>query len=134
MVRLSISSGSTEFDIERLALTKKLKTKGIKPGEDGCWSIKEMAAAIFDDHHTEKLRKMVADADKAELETAKMRQELISTELVAEFLGYYSMVLKQELLSHDNITEEEKDRILEVMQEKINVPAVLEYVQSRASR
>lgn len=97
-IRWTIARAASEFHVDPKTLSKKLR-KSQTAGEDGAWSTRQIAAAIFGDIERERLRNLTVDTEakmlskeSAALDLAHKRNELVTAE--SAFLDY-SCVLHQ---------------------------------------
>ena len=81
-IRWTITAAASEFQIDRRTLTARLARSGAE-GERGTWSTVEICAAVFGDLDGEKLRKLKAEADLAEMERDERARALLPADMVA---------------------------------------------------
>jgi len=82
-LRWSLNRAAEEFGFARQTVKNRMVSRAVKPGADGCYSTAEVVAALFGDLAGEKLRKLRAEADLAELERDERTRSLIAAEVVS---------------------------------------------------
>lgn len=110
-IRWGVELAASEFGINPRTVSSRIKTTGIIPGDDGKFSTKQIAAAVFGDIDGERLRETRAKADGLELENQRKRGEVI---YVAEFVREYHSVLigMKQIIMNSKLKEEDKNEIL----------------------
>lgn len=83
-IRWTIENAAAEFGINPRTLSARLKQAGTVPGEDGRYSTKEIASAVFGDLEREKIRKTSAEADEIEKRNRERDGELVDVEEFAK--------------------------------------------------
>jgi|GEM_PF-3373810 len=111
-VRWEVTQASVEFDLHKATLSKRLKTAGIEPGEDGKFSTKQICAAVFGDMDGEKLRVERHRANLLEIEEKEKRNELVSVAAVDRVWRSYLIATRQHVRNHQKIPEDLKSEIL----------------------
>ena len=81
-IRWTLGLAATEFGADRRTLSTRAKTSGQLPGEDGKFSTSQINAIINGDAAGEKLRKLRAEADLAELERDELTKRIAPVETV----------------------------------------------------
>jgi hypothetical protein len=83
-VRWTVGRAAAEFGVDRKTLDRRIVDAGVKPStEDDCYSTAQIIAAVFGDLDAEKLRKMRAEADLAEMERDERARSLLAAEVVS---------------------------------------------------
>ena len=80
--RWSVNRAAGETGFARQTIANYLAASQAKPGEDGCYSTQEIMSAIYGDMDGEKLRKIRAEADLAEMERDERNRSLIPAPIV----------------------------------------------------
>jgi hypothetical protein len=101
VIRWTAYEAACEFDIHRDTLSRRLKQAGIEPGEDGKWSTKQIAAAVFGDIDSEKLRVERHRANLLELEENERRRMLIPAHSVSETWGAMHVAIRTAIWNCD---------------------------------
>ena len=80
-LRWTLGQAASEFSLDRRTMAERVKTSGAVPGEDGKFSTRQITAAVYGDLAGEKLRKMRAEADLAEMEVREKQKTSIPVEI-----------------------------------------------------
>ena len=80
-IRWTLGVAATEFGLDRRTMAERVRTSGAVAGEDGKFSTKQITAAVYGDLAGEKLRKMRAEADLAEMEVREKQKTSIPHEV-----------------------------------------------------
>ena len=80
-IRWNVETASREFGINPRTLAKNLANSDAPPGEDGMFSTRQICSAVFSDYEQERTRLTRAQADQAELDLAKSRNEVLPTDV-----------------------------------------------------
>lgn len=80
-------------------LVRRLNEAGEKPDEDGLYSSMQIKRGLFPDDHVQKVRKLSAEADLAEMEAAEKRGELVNVEEFSKRWDQVFVRLKQTIKS-----------------------------------
>lgn len=105
---------STEFGVTTDLIGRRLKGENIIPGEDKCYSTRDIARALFGNYDRHRARKMESEAEKWELETAITRKELVKTDKVVNQFHSFCIELRQ-LIMGSSLPHEEKEDLLTSM-------------------
>jgi len=97
-IRLTIETGAREFGMDRRTLRSRLTVAAILPGEDGKYSIGQLAKAIFSDLQAERTRLTKEQADIAEVKKANLLRENIPTAMVVKVWSSFVIDLRQKIL------------------------------------
>lgn len=73
---------ASEFGLNPRTVTKRIKQAGLRAGDDGCFSTRDIAAALFGDYEGERVRKMRAEADLLEMDRDEKLRRLLPAEAV----------------------------------------------------
>lgn len=111
-IKWNVESAAAEFDINPRTLSKRLKTSGIEPGEDGKFSTKQICAAVFGDMDGAKLREQMAKASMAERADKREAQELVPVANVDRVWRSYLIATRQHVRNHQKIPDDLKAEIL----------------------
>jgi len=80
--RWSVNRAAVEFAVHPGTLARRLAAAEIKPDAAGTWSTRDICAAVFGDLAGEKLRKLRAEADLAEMERDEKERSLLPADIV----------------------------------------------------
>ena len=84
---------------------------GIVPAEDGHYSTKQIAGAVFGDKEGERIRLLKEQADKVELENAQTRREQAPMAQVEKVWTAWAIGIRDAVRDQE-ITAEQKQNIL----------------------
>lgn len=98
-LRWTLGVAASEFGLDRRTMAERVKASGAAPGEDGRFSSRQIATALYGDLAGEKLRKVRAEADLAEMEVLEKRKTSIPTAIffpvLEQCFGAISAVIKR---------------------------------------
>lgn len=110
-IRWTQEHAASEFAINPRTLSARIKQLGILPGDDGKYSTKEMAAAVFGDLERERIRLTSAEADAQERENRVTEGELVEiTEFQKDYAPIYVEMVR--LIRSFKLTDDEQDMLL----------------------
>lgn len=110
-IRWTQEHAASEFAINPRTLSARIKQLGITPGDDGRYSTKEMATAVFGDLEREKIRLTSAEADAQERENLLELGKLIdATEFEKDYAPIYVEMVR--LVRSSKINDDEQDALL----------------------
>ena len=128
--RWTLGLAATEFGADRRTLSTRAKTSGQVPGEDGKFSTRQIVTILHGDLAGEKLRKLRADADLAELERDALTKESIPIALIDRLVvgmikGIVATIGRSHLAQADQteIIEEMRTLIADLDAQGYQVPA-----------
>lgn len=100
-----------EFGINPRTLSGRIKQLGILPGDDGKYSTKEIAAAVYGDLEREKIRLTSAEADAQEVKNRVQAGELVDVE---EFKRFYAAIYVEmvRIIRASTLSETDQDNLL----------------------
>lgn len=102
-IRWSVGQAAAEFGLDRRTMAERVKTSGAVPGEDGKFSTRQIAAAVYGDLAGEKLRKMRAEADLAEMEVREKQKTSIPRDVffpeIDRLFGAVAATIRQSRLA-----------------------------------
>ncbi len=81
-IRWTLGMAALEFGIDRRTVATRAKGAGLVPGEDGKFSTAQVTRALHGDLAGERLRKLRAEADLAEIEAQDARKERIPIDVI----------------------------------------------------
>lgn len=113
-VRWSIGQAAYEFGIDHRSLSKRLTQADLAPGEDGRFSTRQIAAAVWGDADSESLRKLTQEADKLEIQNRRARGELIEADAVYRHFEGVFVSLRQRIMASKLTREEQDDLMLDL--------------------
>lgn len=98
-LRWSIQMAADEFRSNREAVRRGLRSKGIDPGPDGCYTTSQIEEALFGGLENERIRLTRADADLREMERAERAGELVAMSEVVRLYTECLLPIRQRLLA-----------------------------------
>ena len=110
-LRWTLSMAASEFEVDRRTITTRVKAAGILPGEDGKFSSAQINKAIHGDLAGEKLRKLRAEADLAEMERDTLAKNSIPMALIDSMFNRTATGIRA-IITRSRLTEQEQDDIL----------------------
>lgn len=113
-LRWTLGLAATEFGADRRTLSTRAKTSGLVPGDDGKFSTRQIAAIIYGDMAGEKLRKMRAEADLAELERDTLLKEVAPLALFDQMVARMAAGIRA-IIGRSKLTDQEQYDIVEEM-------------------
>jgi len=113
-IRWTLHRAAGETGFARQTVRNRLVTAGISPGDDDCYSTQEILRALYGDSDGEKLRKLRAEADLAEMERDERSRSLISSEVVEEVWTEVLTNMRGAVQSLD-LDRKQKHQILETL-------------------
>lgn len=115
-IRWTLTNASKEFGVNQEIIAKRLKGQGILPGEDGYYSTKQIATAVYGDLERERIRLTSAEADAQERENLLELGKLIdATEFEKDYAPIYVEMVR--LIRSSKLTEDEQDALLAKLSE-----------------
>ena len=109
-IRWTLGLAATEFGLDRRTLSTRAKTSGQVPGDDGKFSTRQINAIINGDTAGEKLRKLRAEADLAELERDGLTKRLVPIDEV-DHLGCHLIKGIMAVIGRSQLPADERDDI-----------------------
>jgi hypothetical protein len=103
-----MTSAAKEFGLDREVLNKRAMQADIVPGDDGKYSIRQMASAAYGDLERERIREVAARADQLERENALAQRKLIPAEEVQRKMSLFGMAFVG-IVESSKLSDEEKD-------------------------
>lgn len=98
-LRWTLQQAATEFGNDRTQLERRRRALFIEPGEDGCFSSREIAALIFGDKEAEIIGKLAAERKHIEIKNAQLEAELVPTAAVCQLMEGMFVVIRQKICS-----------------------------------
>jgi hypothetical protein len=107
---------ASEFGLNPRTLATRLKQSGAKPDEQGRWSTKQIATAVFGDLELERIRKTRAEADEVERRNSQTDGELVEKD---EFCKKYETVYVEmvRIIRTSGLNDTEQDGLLTKLSE-----------------
>lgn len=115
-LRWTLGQAAGEFAIHRDTLHKRLVALSQNPGEDEKYSTGQITAAVFGDLAGEKLGKAKADREKAEIEAAKAKGEVILASDAEMMWSDVAVRVRSEIERADFLNDDQKERLLKALQ------------------
>jgi hypothetical protein len=86
-LRWNLQQASREFGVNRETLERRRRAKDLVPGEDGCFSTKQIAALVMGDDQAQAYLELTrAKAERERVQTEILRKERWPREDVGELL------------------------------------------------
>ncbi len=117
-LRWTMAEASSEFDIHRDTLAKRIKTAGIEPGKDQRWSTVQICSAVFGDIDSEKLRETRHKANLLELEEKEKRRQVVSIDDVGRTWDAVVVTVRQAIWNFDAPEADRRRWLLELRELK----------------
>lgn len=111
-IRWTKEKAATEFGINPRTLAGRLATQGIRPAADQRFSTSDICKAVFGDIDGERLRLIREQADKASLENAKTRGDLVSASDMRKVVERGLAAMIEAVKAASNLEHEDKAKIL----------------------
>jgi hypothetical protein len=109
--RWLVSRAVLEFAASRETIRAGLARDGVKPGDDNCYSTKQILAAIYGDLRGEQLRRLREDADNIALRNKALRTELVPLGEVQSAVAAVLSSIEQVLLA-SKLSADEKESMV----------------------
>jgi hypothetical protein len=101
LIRWTLHAASMDFDLDDKTLSKNIRTSGVSPGEDGCFSTADICKAVFGDLRGDLIRAQTRDADASakirEVKLACLQHENIPAASVERVLAGVMIELRQKI-------------------------------------
>lgn len=107
-IRWTLILAATEFGLDPMTLSKRLRAEGIEAEADGCFSTKQILVAVAGDLEREKTRNEAAAADLREMKRDEMQGNLIPKATVRAALEEVSASLRQ-VIDHSALSIKQKE-------------------------
>ena len=114
-VRWTLRTAAAEFDVSRETLKGRLIRAGISPAADDRYSTKQILAALVGDFDGQKLRKLTAEADLAELARGEMDGKLLPASVV-EAVWQDALGKMKDVIMATPMPDESRRQIMKSMQ------------------
>jgi hypothetical protein len=98
LIRLTLERGASEFGLNRKTLASRIRIAGELPGEDGKFSIAQLARAIYSNYEAERTRLISEQADTARIKKNNLLRQNIPAELVERVVAGMMIELRQKIL------------------------------------
>jgi hypothetical protein len=76
-IRWTINNAALEFQVGTKTVSSRLKSASMRPGSDGKYSTVQIAEALFDSEHVQRVRLTKEQADAKEMENAESVGKLV---------------------------------------------------------
>jgi len=113
ILRWNVSRAASEFGMDRQTVGSRIKGAAIEPGSDGCWTTRQICAAIYGDIHGEKLQLTREQRKKVEMQNEETEGRLVSADFFWRKIDDLLLTLRQKITSIPDLSEERKRLILE---------------------
>lgn len=129
-IRWTMERAAKEFGRDRKTLSKYLTERGERAGDDGRFSTKQIADALYIgvDLEKEQARLTARNADIAEVRLARARNEVIDTETVFRIWENIRVAITRTILTC-GLTHKEKDHILSELK-SFNEKSLVEFKET----
>lgn len=113
-VRWTFNFASSEFGVSIDTISKRMKGAGLLAGQDGCYSTKQIATAVYGDLELERIGLTRAEKIAQEVKNQVEAGELVD---VADFRKDYAPICVDmvRLIETSKLTDKEKDALREAM-------------------
>lgn len=96
-LRWTLERAAAEFGIDRKTLAKRVTVKGIQPGDDGKFSTKEIASAVFSDGQAAKVSLALSQKENFDLRNKKLSGALVDPKQCQELWDSAMIALRQKI-------------------------------------
>lgn len=112
-IRWTIERAGAEFATNPRTISSRLKGAGVEPGADGKFSTLQICSAVFSDYEQERTRLTKAQADQAELDLARARNEVLPVDVAFQACSNVAFAALRifEQVPDEKLSPEEKDAI-----------------------
>lgn len=114
-IRWSIELASSEFDIDRKTLTKRLKANDEEAGNDGKFSTSQIFKAIAGDMESERIGLIAAQRKGQEIKNAEAEGALVPTRKVLLLCERIIVPMRQKIMSSSIPDQERHDILLDLV-------------------
>ena len=109
-IKWTLILAATEFGLDSVTLSKRLRAEGIEPDADGYFTTKQIIIAVAGDLDREKTRNEAAKADLHEMKRDLERGKLIPSERVRASLEELKVAISQ-VIDHSHLESKQKATI-----------------------
>ena len=109
-IKWTLILAATEFGLDSVTLSKRLRAEGIEPEADGYFTTKQIIIAVAGDLDREKTRNEAAKADLHEMKRDLEREKLIPAERVRASLEELKVAISQ-VIDHSHLEAKQKATI-----------------------
>lgn len=114
-LRWTLELASSEFDVHRSTLTKRLKANSEEPGDDGKFSTAQIFKAVAGDMESERIGLIAAQRRGQEIKNAEAEDILIPLAVVIKFCEKVAVPIRQRIISSGLTEEERHDALAELV-------------------
>lgn len=116
-IRWTINAAALEFGVGTKAVSHGLKAASISPGKDGKFSTVEIAEAIFDSEHKQRVRLTKEQADAKSKQNAITDREMVPVTELAKRMGVPLLAMRKRILNDENLSKNTQTELLLDLQE-----------------
>lgn len=109
-IKWTLILAATEFGLDSVTLSKRLRAEGIEPDADGYFTTKQIIIAVAGDLDREKTRNEAAKADLHEMKRDLERSKLIPADRVRASLEELKVAISQ-VIDHSHLEQKQKATI-----------------------
>ena len=109
-IKWTLILAATEFGLDSVTLSKRLRAEGIEADADGYFTTKQIIIAVAGDLDREKTRNEAAKADLHEMKRDLEREKLIPAERVRASLEELKVAISQ-VIDHSHLEAKQKATI-----------------------
>ena len=109
-IKWTLILAATEFGLDSVTLSKRLRAEGIEPDADGYFTTKQIIIAVAGDLDREKTRNEAAKADLHEMKRDLERSKLIPADRVRASLEELKVAISQ-VIDHSHLEVKQKATI-----------------------
>lgn len=116
-LKWALETAAYEFDINSRTLSKRLRQSAIEPAfDDDRYSTAQICAAVFGDYQGQRLRKLKAEAESAEMDLAIRKKDYLPTADVKRVWGGVIIAMRQ-IVKGSSLSDVEKHELLRQVRE-----------------
>jgi phage terminase Nu1 subunit (DNA packaging protein) len=113
-LRWTLTRAAEETGFARQTVKNRLTSTAQEAGKDGCYSTAQVLAALYGDYDGERLRKLRAEADLAEMERDERARSLIPAAIVEATWTDVLQNLRGVVMGFD-LTRQQRHQMLETL-------------------
>lgn len=113
-IRWTCEAAQSEFGTDAETISKRLRASGVTPGEDGKFSTRQIALAVFGDIDGEKLRLAHHQANLSEMEDKRQKGKLLDAAQVQSVWEQHVVALRTAVWNFDAAEDVRRRWMLEL--------------------
>lgn len=115
-IRWTMSQASSEFGIDSKTLAKRIKSKGVMPGDDKKFSTADICRAVFSDGEAARAALAISQKTLVDLKTDLLSNVLCYRSQAAALWDNAIIALRQKVSDRTDLTAEQKQDLLKDLQ------------------